>query len=40
VSAHYWEREMKTQSWASWSGYAFEAICYKHIEEISKALKN
>ncbi|MBO9659903.1 MAG: AAA family ATPase [Chitinophagaceae bacterium] len=25
-------------SWRSWSGYAFESICFKHIEQIKKAL--
>ena len=39
VSKHYWENEMQTSSWASWAGYAFEAICYKHLKEISAALK-
>jgi AAA+ ATPase superfamily predicted ATPase len=38
VSKHYWENEMRTQSWASWSGYAFEAICYKHLDQISNSL--
>ncbi len=39
VTPHYWEREMTSQSWASWSGYAFEAICYKHLSEISNSLQ-
>ena len=38
VQPHYWESEMKTQAWAAWTGYAFEAICYKHIREIYAAL--
>jgi len=33
-SRGYWEKQSKSSSWKSWSGYAFEAICYKHIEEI------
>ena len=34
----YWESKMQSQSWKSWSGYAFESICLKHIEQIKKAL--
>jgi hypothetical protein len=30
----YWEKQSKSASWKSWSGYAFEAVCYKHIEKI------
>jgi len=39
VSSHYWENEMRTQAWATWTGYAFESICYKHLVQISHALK-
>lgn len=35
----YWEKQSKLPSWKSWSGYAFEAICYKHIEKIRAGLK-
>lgn len=35
----YWRIQQKLPSWQSWSGYAFEAICYKHIKEIKRALK-
>jgi len=35
----YWEKQQNTASWYAWSGYAFEAICYKHIAEISESLK-
>jgi len=34
----YWESKMQSQSWKSWSGYAFESICFKHIEQIKKSL--
>ncbi|MCK4869729.1 MAG: AAA family ATPase [Gammaproteobacteria bacterium] len=37
--AGYWEAQQKSPSWQSWSGYAFEAICYKHIRQIRRALK-
>ncbi|MEZ4984744.1 MAG: ATP-binding protein [Saprospiraceae bacterium] len=33
-----WERLSQTQTWKSWSGYAFESICLKHIPQIKKAL--
>jgi AAA+ ATPase superfamily predicted ATPase len=34
----YWESIQQSPAWSSWIGYAFEAICYKHIPQISKAL--
>ncbi len=34
----YWQILHKQPKWQSWSGYAFEAICYKHIVQIKKAL--
>lgn len=34
----YWESKMMSQGWNSWAGYAFEAICIKHIEQIKHAL--
>ena len=33
-----WERLAQTQAWKSWSGYAFESICLKHVPAIKKAL--
>jgi uncharacterized protein len=33
-----WERLAQTQPWKSWSGYAFESICLKHVPSIKKAL--
>ncbi len=35
---NYWESRMQSQEWKIWSGYAFEAICLKHIEQIKEAL--
>lgn len=38
IDDHYWEM-LSTQSvWKTWSGYAFESICFKHIAQIKKAL--
>ncbi|MES2773601.1 MAG: ATP-binding protein [Bacteroidota bacterium] len=33
-----WERLSDTPTWKSWSGYAFESICMKHIPAIKMAL--
>ncbi|MFK7979120.1 MAG: ATP-binding protein [Saprospiraceae bacterium] len=33
-----WQSLSQTQTWKSWSGYAFENICLQHIDEIKKAL--
>lgn len=38
LSGKYWEKIQDTTAWYSWSGYAFEGICYEHISQISKAL--
>ena len=35
----YWEALSHSASWKAWSGYAFEAICYKHLPQIRKVLK-
>jgi hypothetical protein len=37
-NSNYWESKMQSQAWKIWSGYAFEAICFKHIEQIKAAL--
>lgn len=33
-----WDTLSQTQSWKSWSGYAFENICLQHIDKIKIAL--
>lgn len=33
-----WQVISKSASWGSWSGYAFEAICLKHIDQIKNGL--
>lgn len=35
----YWDKTRQTSSWSSWSGYAYEALCYKHLFQISTALE-
>lgn len=34
----YWAQVIKSPSWYAWVGYAFEAICYKHVDKIINAL--
>jgi AAA+ ATPase superfamily predicted ATPase len=36
--AGYWLSKSKSPSWKSWAGLAYEAICFKHISPIRKAL--
>ena len=38
ISNTYWIKQATTQAYKSWAGYAFEAVCYKHLGCISKAL--
>ena len=33
-----WKTLSQTQEYKSWSGFAFESVCFKHIEQIKKAL--
>jgi len=35
----YWQKQSQTPAWYSWSGLAFESVCYKHIGRIQKTLK-
>ncbi|GAB5411701.1 MAG: ATP-binding protein [Chlamydiales bacterium] len=37
--SNYWQSKSQSAHWKSWVGFAFEAFCYKHIEQIVKALK-
>lgn len=34
----YWVEQSKSPSWKSWAGYAFESLCFKHLEPIRQAL--
>lgn len=34
-----WIKLSRESSWKSWSGYAFESICIKHIRQLKKALE-
>jgi uncharacterized protein len=35
----YWNTQAISPAWRSWSGYAFESVCYKHITNIREALQ-
>lgn len=35
---NHWLVLQNTPSWKSWSGYAFESLCYNHINQIATAL--
>ena len=37
--ANYWQSKCQSAQWKSWVGCAFEAFCYKHIDQITRALK-
>ncbi|MBM3197812.1 MAG: ATP-binding protein [Chlamydiae bacterium] len=34
----YWQTKGKTQSALAWAGYAFENVCFKHVDQIRRAL--
>jgi hypothetical protein len=34
----YWQTLSQTQSWKSWSGYAFESLCIQHANKIKETL--
>lgn len=38
LESGYWQEKHNTPTWFNWAGYAFEAICYKHINQIRKKL--
>lgn len=38
-NTRYWEEESQSPAWRAWSGYAYEAVCLKHIPWIRRALK-
>jgi uncharacterized protein len=35
----YWCAKTGSATWNSWTGYAFEAVCYKHVSNIRMALQ-
>jgi hypothetical protein len=39
ASRNYFEYLSQKNEWKVWRGYAFEAVCYKHLRNISEALK-
>lgn len=33
-----WQKKRGTPAWRAWSGYAFEALCAKHVDQLKRAL--
>ena len=38
VEQDYWLKQRTQRRWSTWSGYAFEDMCLKHVNNIKKAL--
>lgn len=38
LQSGYWTDKYQSPSWYNWAGYAFESLCYKHIQQIRKVL--
>ena len=38
INEQYWEAVSNKSAWKAWSGYTFESICYKHIDQIKRSL--
>jgi len=38
IDSHHWQKQEQSQRWCIWAGYAFENICYRHIQQIKRAL--
>ncbi|MDF1653989.1 MAG: ATP-binding protein [Coxiellaceae bacterium] len=38
MSTDFWQATSLSSAWEAWSGYAFEAICFKHLSNIKAAL--
>jgi AAA+ ATPase superfamily predicted ATPase len=39
TNSQYWLTLSKSPAWNSWSGYAFEIVCHKHVHKIINALQ-
>lgn len=39
ISTAYWQRKMETAEYHSWTGYAFENVCFQHYCEMIEGLK-
>ena len=38
LESGYWLEKHNSPTWHNWAGYAFESICYKHLNQIRKKL--
>ncbi len=39
LSQDYWMKKQGSPTYASWAGYTFEGICFKHVENLIKAME-
>lgn len=39
INAGFWIAQSNQAAWKTWAGLSFESTCYKHIDQIRKALK-
>jgi hypothetical protein len=39
IDTNYWLQFQNTQSWRIWAGYAFENLCFKHLQKVKDALR-
>jgi AAA+ ATPase superfamily predicted ATPase len=39
INEGFWLAQSNQSGWKSWAGYAFESICYKHLDQIRRSLK-
>lgn len=39
VGAGFWLSQSSRLAWKAWSGLSFESVCYKHIDQIRRALQ-
>lgn len=35
---HHWQSQVNTPAYNSWSGFAFEKICFKHVQQIKNSM--
>lgn len=38
IDPEFWIKKQGTAKWRAWSGYAFESVCFKHIQKIKHGL--
>ena len=38
IDIYHWQKQEQSHDWRVWAGYAFENICYRHLQQIKRAL--